>query len=304
MPPLLTIILFIWAWVTVEGYILEPTEKVFREMGVFLMMRYAVREGLPQDATHEELVVLDAHGDRVPAEVLMKWGTDPRRIRALTQAKGWQLDSYLMDGVAYVETAGEAWIPRSIQEAVVRNPGTLAISTATARDICRRYVEAQYLQRWRTIPVFLVAFTGILYLLGTLLTAGIGRMAMSSFDTLIDRLPLVRNVYSSVKQITDLVLGEHELQFNRVVAVQYPRQGIWSLGFVVGDSLMDLRAAANEPVVAVLMPTSPMPATGFVITVRKSEILDLNITLDEAIQFIVSCGVVSPGFEPHGSDIE
>ncbi len=127
--------------------------------------------------------------------------------------------------------------------------------------------------------------------------AGVGRIVVTGFDTLIDRLPLVRNVYSAVKQVTDLVFSEQEFQFNRVVAVQYPREGIWSLGFVVGDSLLEIRAAANEPVVAVLMPTSPMPATGFIITVRKSEILDLNISLDEAIQFIVSCGVVAPPYE-------
>ena len=98
------------------------------------------------------------------------------------------------------------------------------------------------------------------------------------------------------------MFNEREIQFNRVVAVQYPREGIWSLGFVTGESLLDICAAANEPVLAVLMPTSPMPATGFVITVRKSEILDLNITLDQAIQFIVSCGVVSPPYE-HSGDV-
>ena len=120
---------------------------------------------------------------------------------------------------------------------------------------------------------------------------------MTGIESLISRLPLVRNVYSAVKQVTDFVFSEREFQFSHVVAVQYPREGIWSIGFVMGESLLDLRAAANEPVLAVLMPTSPMPATGFIITVRKSETIDLNITLDQAIQFIVSCGVVSPPYQ-------
>jgi uncharacterized membrane protein len=193
--------------------------------------------------------------------------------------------------------AGQKWIPREVFEQVEKNPGDLILSTASASDMYSRYVRTQHLPRWRTIPVFLIVFTGFLYLLGRSLAAGVGRIVVTGFESMINRLPLVRNVYSSVKQVTDLVFAEHELQFNRVVAVQYPREGIWSLGFVVGDSLLEIRAAANEPVVAVLMPTSPMPATGFVITVRKSEILDLNITLDQAIQFIVSCGVVSPPYE-------
>ena len=82
----------------------------------------------------------------------------------------------------------------------------------------------------------------------------------------------------------------------KVVAVEYPRRGIWSLGFVTGESMLDIRSAANEPVVSVLIPTSPMPATGFTMTVLKSETIDMNITVDQALQFIVSCGVVVP---PH-----
>ena len=77
-------------------------------------------------------------------------------------------------------------------------------------------------------------------------------------------------------------------------AVEYPRRGLWSIGFVTGESMLDITAAANEPVLSVLIPTSPMPVTGFTITVRKSEAVDLNITIDQAIQFVVSCGVVIP----------
>ena len=83
-------------------------------------------------------------------------------------------------------------------------------------------------------------------------------------------------------------------EFNRVVAVEYPRKGIWSVGFVTGESMLDIHGAANEPMVSVLMPTSPMPATGFTVSVKKSETVDLNITIDQAIQFVVSCGVVVP----------
>ena len=126
------------------------------------------------------------------------------------------------------------------------------------------------------------------------MAAGVGRIFVNAIEALIARLPIVRNVYSAVKQVTDFVFSEREIEFNRVVAVQYPSKGIWSIGFVTGESMLDIRSAANEPVLSVLMPTSPMPATGFTITVRKSETIDLELTVDQAIQFIVSCGVVVP----------
>ncbi|HRX81394.1 MAG TPA: DUF502 domain-containing protein, partial [Pirellulaceae bacterium] len=99
-------------------------------------------------------------------------------------------------------------------------------------------------------------------------------------------------------------LTEREIEFNRVVAIEYPRKGIWSIGFVTGESMADIRAAANEPVLSVLMPTSPMPVTGFTVTIMKSEAVDLNITVDQAVQFIVSCGVVVPKQQQRSAEIE
>ena len=78
------------------------------------------------------------------------------------------------------------------------------------------------------------------------------------------------------------------------MAVEYPRKGIWTVAFATGESLLDVESAANEPVMTVLIPTSPMPFTGFTITVKKSETVDLNLTIDQAFQFVVSCGVVVP----------
>jgi uncharacterized membrane protein len=138
--------------------------------------------------------------------------------------------------------------------------------------------------------------------LGKFLAAGMGRWIWASTEALIFRLPVIRHVYSAVKQVTDFVFTEQEIEFNRVVAVEYPRKGIWSIGFVTGESMLDIRSAANEPVLSVLMPTSPMPATGFTVTVRKSETIDLDLTVDQAIQFIVSCGVVVPDHQQYRVD--
>ncbi|MEM7474991.1 MAG: DUF502 domain-containing protein, partial [Planctomycetota bacterium] len=84
------------------------------------------------------------------------------------------------------------------------------------------------------------------------------------------------------------------IEFTRVVAVEYPRVGIWTLGFVTSESLPALKGALNEELVSIFIPTSPMPMTGFTINVRKREIVDMELTIDQAVQFIVSCGVVTP----------
>jgi uncharacterized membrane protein len=162
----------------------------------------------------------------------------------------------------------------------------------------RRYVEIRWLGPATVIPMFLAIFIICLYLLGKFMAAGIGRLFVRSFEQFIERLPLIRNVYSSVKQVSDFLFTERELvEYTRVVAVEYPRKGIFSLGLVTGESMLNIREAANEPVLSVLMPTSPMPVTGFTVTVRKSQTLDLDITIEQAFQFIISCGVVIPAHQ-------
>jgi uncharacterized membrane protein len=90
------------------------------------------------------------------------------------------------------------------------------------------------------------------------------------------------------------MFSEQELEYTRVVAIEYPRKGVWALAFVTGEGLIDVTAAANEPTLTVLIPTSPMPFTGFTIIIKRSEAVDLNLTMEQALQFLVSCGVVAP----------
>ncbi len=148
--------------------------------------------------------------------------------------------------------------------------------------------------RWLVVPVFLIVFTTALFFLGRLFTFGLGRWFVHSFDRGVLRIPIVNKVYGSVKQVTDFAFSEREIEFNRVVAIEYPSKGIWSLGFVTGNSMREIAEATGEEMLSVLMPTSPMPMTGFTVTVKKAEAIDLNLTIDEAIQFIISCGVVVP----------
>ena len=166
-----------------------------------------------------------------------------------------------------------------------------------AQDIYRHYVELTMLRPLYAIPLLLAVFVLLLYLVGKFMTVDVGGYFMHLLEGGIRRLPLVRNVYSAAKQISDFIFADRQFEFTRIVAVEFPRKGTWQMGFVTGEVLAEVRAAIQEPMLTVLIPYSPLPITGCTISVRKSECIDLNITFDQACEYIVSCGVVVPSMK-------
>lgn len=255
LPPLLTVVIILWVWNTVAEYLLVPTENLARRM---LVDHYG--------------------GDVLPAT------TQPSEV----------VDGIAIIGDGAYRRAGDGrFVPVHEYDAVARAVGANRVPDS-ADDVVRRYIDLTFLQRHIVVPVFLSLFLLLLYLLGKFLAAGIGRLFWTQFERIILRLPLVRNLYMSVKQVTDFMFSEQELEYTRVVAIEYPRKGVWALAFVTGEGLIDVTAAANEPTLTVLIPTSPMPFTGFTIIIKRSEAVDLNLTMEQALQFLVSCGVVAP----------
>ena len=256
-PPLLTIVIFVWVGKTVEDYVLDPVTGAVREAIVARI----------SDIRHEPLVPL---------------GTDTLTV----------------DGRTYARVAKDSanFIPGEVYEKVRSSVAGRQLPKS-GKDFYRAYVDVTYLRPWIVIPVFLSLFILVLYLLGKFLAAGIGRALWNALEHSITRVPLVRSVYSAVKQVVDFFFGEREAEFTRVVAIEFPRRGMWILGFAVSESFLDISAAANEPVIAVFVPTSPVPMGGFVVHLPRREVIDMNINVDQALQFIVSCGVVSPPLE-------
>lgn len=166
----------------------------------------------------------------------------------------------------------------------------------TANGIYRELVTSRYFFGLLHLSaVMVIATIVLLYFLGGFFTARLGTWFVHRFERdFLGRLPLISNVYSSVKQVTDFFFTERTVEYNSIVAVEYPRRGIWSIGFVTSDAFLEVTAAVGEPMVAILMPTSPMPMTGFTVTVPRSEVIDLDITVDQAFQFCLSCGVLVP----------
>ncbi len=146
-----------------------------------------------------------------------------------------------------------------------------------------------------SIVGFVIAVIAVC-ILGAILASYVGRTIWKMAENFILNTPFLRRVYPYIKQITDFFLTQEDQKrfFSRVVAVEYPRKGIWSLGFVTGSGLRNVVNTVRREFVTVLIPTSPTPFTGFVITVPKKQTIDLDMTIEEALRFVISGGVIAP----------
>jgi uncharacterized membrane protein len=139
----------------------------------------------------------------------------------------------------------------------------------------------------------LVAIT-LIYLAGLLLGGYFGRKLYGRIEYAISRIPGFKQVYPHVKQLVELIIGEKPMAFKRVVFVEYPRKGIWTLGLVTSNSMKSAADSAGGPCVAVFIPSTPTPFTGFTLNVLESDVIDVPITVDEALRFVLTGGVLVP----------
>lgn len=150
-----------------------------------------------------------------------------------------------------------------------------------------------------SIAGFLVALVGVC-VVGALLASYIGKRLWRSTETFMLNIPILRKVFPYVKQFTDFLLtpDEQKKMFSSVVAVEYPRKGIWSMGFVTGSGFENVVKLVRREFLTVFIPTSPTPFTGFVITIPRKHVINLDMTIEEAFRFVVSGGVIAPGGKP------
>jgi uncharacterized membrane protein len=195
------------------------------------------------------------------------------------------------DGL-FVRVGQHDYVPLHVFETVRDDSGAGPLPS-TGREMYARYVDVRYLGLPIVVPLFLVLFILVLYLLGKFLAEGIGRFVVDLVEQGMARLPVVRSLYPSIKQVTHLLINEHESGATRIVAVEFPSPGTWAIGFVTGESLPQLSDAMGESLLSVHVPYPPV-LKGSVITVRKSKAIELNMTIDQAIQYVVSCGVLRP----------
>ena len=146
-----------------------------------------------------------------------------------------------------------------------------------------------------SIPGFgLILAIGVLLLTGMLATNLLGRQLVSLWEAILSRIPIVRSIYNAVKQIASTVLTSKGKSFRKVVMAEYPRKGIWSIGFLTNDDVAINCEGIEDHMLAVFLPTTPNPTSGFILLFPKQDIIELDMSVEDGFKFIISIGVVVP----------
>lgn len=148
------------------------------------------------------------------------------------------------------------------------------------------------------ISLLLLFFTGILA------TNFFGQLLVKWGESILARIPLVRSIYSAAKQVLSAILSTNSQAFREVLLIEYPRKGSWSIGFQTGIANPSISQGANEELVSAFIPTTPNPTSGFIILVPKKEVIKLDMSIDEALKYVISLGVMQPGVVPEAIQAE
>ena len=147
------------------------------------------------------------------------------------------------------------------------------------------------------IPGLGVILTIIVLLVTGLLAANfVGRAFVGGWEALLDRIPVVRSIYSAAKNFAEIVFSDSSQSFKQVLLIQYPRKGLYSLAFQTSTELGEVRGRTGEDVVCCFVPTTPNPTSGFIVIVPKKDVTVLDMDVDEALKMIISLGVVVPAW--------
>jgi uncharacterized membrane protein len=145
------------------------------------------------------------------------------------------------------------------------------------------------------VPGFGVILALVVLLFTGLLVANlIGRTLVSWWEELLNRIPLVRSIYSGVKGLTETLVSNTGSSFSKVVLVEYPRRGMWTVALVTATDLAQIDAKTGGSQVCIFIPTTPNPTAGFIYLVPAAELIELDMSVDEALKMIVTLGVVVP----------
>ncbi|MBL4803555.1 MAG: DUF502 domain-containing protein [Alphaproteobacteria bacterium] len=129
---------------------------------------------------------------------------------------------------------------------------------------------------------------------GWLATNFLGRLIIKFYEFILDRMPVIRTVYSATKQIFETIMASQSQAFREAVMLEYPRRGVWSIGFVTGVTEGEVQRITSEETVNVFVPTTPNPTSGYLLFVPKKELTYLNMTVEEAVKLVVSAGIITP----------
>jgi uncharacterized membrane protein len=153
----------------------------------------------------------------------------------------------------------------------------------------------EVIEQWRHVPGLGVLVLGVgLLLTGVFVTNIFGQWWVRQWDRVLHQIPIVKSIYSSVKQVSDTLFSSSGNAFREAVLVQYPRHGSWTIAFVTGKPGGEVADKLPGDFVSVYVPTTPNPTSGFFLMMPRSDVVDLAMSVDEALKYVISMGVVSP----------
>jgi uncharacterized membrane protein len=145
------------------------------------------------------------------------------------------------------------------------------------------------------IPGLGIVLTLLILLITGVLAANIvGRSMVGMWESLLERIPVVRSIYSAAKNFAEMVFSDSSQSFKKVLLIQYPRKGLYSLAFQTSSQLGEVQGRTGEEMICTFVPTTPNPTSGFIIIVPRKDVVELDMDVDEALKMIISLGVVVP----------
>jgi uncharacterized membrane protein len=151
------------------------------------------------------------------------------------------------------------------------------------------------LETLRGVPgLGVVVLLVVLWLTGLFVANIFGQWFLRQWDRLLHKIPIVKSIYSSVKQVSDTLFSSSGNAFREAVLVQYPRAGSWTIAFVTGAPSGEVAGLLGAPHVSVYVPTTPNPTSGFFLMMPRADVVPLKMSVDEALKYIISMGVVAP----------
>ncbi len=194
------------------------------------------------------------------------------------------LRSYLLAGLV-------VWLPILITMGVLRFIIDLLDNTVAL--IPKAYQPEQLIGHY--VPGIGVILSLIILLVtGVIVTNYLGQRLVGWGESILDRIPLVRSIYKTVKQVINAVLSTNSEAFRKVVLIEYPRKGLWTIAFQTGTANTAINNKTKDEMISVFIPTTPNPTSGFLIMLPRNDVIELDMSIDEALKFIISLGVMPP----------
>lgn len=194
----------------------------------------------------------------------------------------------LVFGLSFVHTYAGQYVNRMITQVAAWVSGIPLVDVEVWYD--------RYWLTWLGAVLAVILLCLVAYVVGTFIGARLIRV----LERWIQHVPILKQIYPGAKQVSEFLFSDRPVEFRRVVAIQFPRPGMWMVGFVTGRALKGVSAHAGSELLSVFVPFTPAPVTGYIVMVSKDEVVDLDLSVEEALQYLISAGVIMPPTERMG----